>query len=129
MRFILAFALLCAAQPLLAQDYAEESLPDPKQEAQAIALMDTLRCVVCQGQPISGSNADLARDMRRLVRERIATGESPDDVRSWLVNRYGQWISLKPDVNEMTAPLWLIPLLALAGAAALYSRRAKRKGR
>ena len=129
MRFILAFALLCAAQPLLAQDYAEESLPDPKQEAQAIALMDTLRCVVCQGQPISGSNADLARDMRRLVRERIATGESPDDVRNWLVNRYGQWISLKPDVNEMTAPLWIIPLLALVGAAALYSRRAKRKGR
>jgi cytochrome c-type biogenesis protein CcmH len=129
MRFILAFALLCAAQPLLAQDYAEESLPDPKQEAQAIALMDTLRCVVCQGQPISGSNADLARDMRRLVRERIEAGESPDAVRNWLVNRYGQWISLKPDVNEMTAPLWLIPLLALLGAAALYSRRAKRKGR
>lgn len=129
MRFILAFALSCAAQPLLAQDYAEESLPDPKQEAQAIALMDTLRCVVCQGQPISGSNADLARDMRRLVRERIEAGESPDAVRNWLVNRYGQWISLKPDVNEMTAPLWLIPLLALLGAAALYSRRAKRKGR
>ena len=129
MRFILTFALLCAAQPLLAQDYAEESLPDPKQEAQAIALMDTLRCVVCQGQPISGSNADLARDMRRLVRERIEAGESPDAVRNWLVNRYGQWISLKPDVNEMTAPLWLIPLLALLGAAALYSRRAKRKGR
>lgn len=129
MRFILAFALLCAAQPLLAQDYAEESLPDPKQEAQAIALMDTLRCVVCQGQPISGSNADLARDMRRLVRERIEAGESPDAVRNWLVNRYGQWISLKPDVNEMTAPLWLIPFLALLGAAALYSRRAKRKGR
>ena len=129
MRSILAFVLLCAAQPLLAQDYAEESLPDPKKEAQAIALMDTLRCVVCQGQPISGSNADLARDMRRLVRERIEAGESPDAVRNWLVNRYGQWISLKPDVNEITAPLWLIPLLALLGAAALYSRRAKRKGR
>ena len=129
MRSILAFVLLCAAQPLLAQDYAEESLQDPKKEAQAIALMDTLRCVVCQGQPISGSNADLARDMRRLVRERIEAGDSPDAVRNWLVNRYGQWISLKPDVNEMTAPLWLIPLLALLGAAALYSRRAKRKGR
>jgi cytochrome c-type biogenesis protein CcmH len=113
----------------MAQDYADESLQNPKQEAQAIALMDTLRCVVCQGQPISGSNADLARDMRRLVRERIAMGDSPDDVRAWLVNRYGQWISLKPAVNEQTAPLWVIPLLALAGAAALYVRRAKRKGR
>ena len=129
MRFTLALALLCAAQPILAQDYADESLQNTKQEAQAIALMDTLRCVVCQGQPISGSNADLARDMRRLVRERIALGESPDDVRTWLVNRYGQWISLKPAVNEQTAPLWLIPVLALLGAAALYTRRAKRKGR
>jgi cytochrome c-type biogenesis protein CcmH len=129
MRFILTLALICAAQPLLAQDYSEESLPDPKQEAQAVSLMDTLRCVVCQGQPISGSNADLARDMRRLVRERIAAGESPDAVRAWLVSRYGQWISLKPAVNEETAPLWAIPLLALIGAGALYSRRAKRKGR
>ena len=129
MRFILAVVLLCVTQPALAQDYAEESLPDPKQEEQAIVLMDTLRCVVCQGQPISGSNADLARDMRRLVRERIEAGESPDAVRNWLVNRYGQWISLKPSMNEQTAPLWIIPLLALAGAGALYSRRAKRKGR
>jgi cytochrome c-type biogenesis protein CcmH len=127
-RFLIA-ATLCLAQPVLGQDYAEESLPDVNQEAQAVALMDTLRCVVCQGQPISGSNADLARDMRRLVRERIALGESPDDVRTWLVNRYGQWISLKPAVNEQTAPLWVIPVLALLGAAALYTRRAKRKGR
>ncbi len=129
MRFILASLLLVSAQPLIAQDYADESLRDPRQEAQAIELMDTLRCVVCQGQPISGSNADLARDMRRLVRERIAMGESPDAVRDWLVKRYGQWISLKPAVNEQTAPLWVIPVFALAGAAALYFRRAKKRGR
>jgi len=125
-RFLIA-ASLFLAQPAFGQDYAEESLPDVNQEAQAVALMDTLRCVVCQGQPISGSNADLARDMRRLVRERIATGESPETVRTWLVSRYGQWISLKPQVNELTAPLWLIPLIALGGAGLLYSRRFKRK--
>jgi cytochrome c-type biogenesis protein CcmH len=125
-RFLIA-ATLCLAQPVLGQDYAEESLPDANQEAQAVALMDTLRCVVCQGQPISGSNADLARDMRRLVRERIAAGESPETVRAWLVSRYGQWVSLKPEVNELTAPLWLIPIIAMGGAALLYSRRFKRK--
>ncbi|MEY4890524.1 MAG: hypothetical protein RIQ75_1654 [Pseudomonadota bacterium] len=125
-RFLIA-ATLCLAQPVLGQDYAEESLPDVNQEAQAVALMDTLRCVVCQGQPISGSNADLARDMRRLVRERIAAGESPETVRAWLVSRYGQWVSLKPEVNELTAPLWLIPIIAMGGAALLYSRRFKRK--
>ncbi len=125
-RFLIA-ATLCLAQPAVGQDYAEESLPDVNQETQAVALMDTLRCVVCQGQPISGSNADLARDMRRLVRERIAAGESPEAVRAWLVSRYGQWVSLKPQVNELTAPLWLIPLIALGGAGLLYSRRFKRK--
>lgn len=129
MRRLLMIALLGVAQPVLSQDYSEESLPDPKQEAQAVALMDTLRCVVCQGQPISGSNADLARDMRRLVRERIAAGESPEAVRAWLVGRYGQWISLKPEFNDMTAPLWAIPIIALAGAGALYARRAKRRGK
>lgn len=125
-RFLIA-ASLCLAQPAFGQDYAEESLPDVNQETQAVALMDTLRCVVCQGQPISGSNADLARDMRRLVRERIAAGESPETVRAWLVSRYGQWVSLKPQVNELTAPLWLIPIIALGGAVLLYSRRFKRK--
>lgn len=125
-RFLIA-ATLCLAQPAFGQDYAEESLPDVNQETQAVALMDTLRCVVCQGQPISGSNADLARDMRRLVRERIAAGESPETVRAWLVSRYGQWVSLKPEVNELTAPLWLIPLIAMGGGGLLYSRRFKRK--
>ena len=72
----LILAALLAA-PVMAQDYAEVSLPDPRQEAAATTLMDSLRCVVCQGQPISGSNADLAGDMRRIVRERIAAGESP----------------------------------------------------
>lgn len=122
---ILALALL--ASPVLGQDYAEVSLPDARAEAQAVALMDSIRCVVCQGQPISGSNADLAGDMRRLIRERIAAGETPEQVRSFLIGRYGDWVSFKPEVKTITAPLWLLPLLALLGGGALVARRLQRR--
>lgn len=120
-------AVLLLAVPAMAQDYADEALPNPRQEAQAVALMDTIRCVVCQGQPISGSNADLAGDMRRMIRERIAAGDSPDEVRSWLIGKYGDWVSFKPQVKPATLPLWLVPLLALAGGIWLVARRLKRK--
>lgn len=123
----LFLALLVAAMPVAAQDYAQESLPDPKQEAQATALMDTIRCVVCQGQPISGSNADLAGDMRRVIRERIAAGESPEQVRAWLVSKYGDWVSFKPQVKPATMPLWIVPLAALLGGIWLVSRRLRRR--
>ena len=123
LRAALCAAVLFAAVPLAAQDYAEVSLPDPAQEAQALALMDSIRCVVCQGQPISGSNADLAGDMRRLVREHIAAGESPDQVRAFLVSKYGDWVSFKPVVKGETLPLWIAPLLALLGGGWLVSRR------
>ncbi|WP_374531650.1 cytochrome c-type biogenesis protein CcmH [Novosphingobium sp.] len=123
LRAALCAAVLFAAVPLAAQDYAEVSLPDPAQEAQALALMDSIRCVVCQGQPISGSNADLAGDMRRLVREHIAAGESPEQVRAFLVSKYGDWVSFKPVVKGETLPLWIAPLLALLGGGWLVSRR------
>lgn len=128
---LLPLALLAA--PLGAQtaapDYAEVSLPDPAKEAQALALMDSLRCVVCQGQPISGSNADLAGDMRRMVRERIAAGDSPEQVRAWLVSKYGDWVSFRPEVKSETLPLWAVPLLALAAGGWLVSRRLGRKSK
>lgn len=122
------FALLAALMltpPALAQDYAQVSLPDPAKERQAAALMDTIRCVVCQGQPVSGSEADLAGDMRRIIRERIAAGESPDQVRAWLVGKYGDWVSFKPVLKAATLPLWLLPLLALAVGLSLVLRRLK----
>lgn len=129
--FALLLAVFAAAMPvaLAAQDYAEVALPDPKQEAQAVRLMDTIRCVVCQGQPISGSNADLAGDMRRLIRERIAAGDTPEQVRQWLVSKYGDWVSFKPQVRPATLPLWIVPLLALLGGGWLVSRRLRRTGR
>lgn len=122
-----ALALFAMAVPAMAQDYAEVSLPDPAKEEQALALMDSLRCVVCQGQPISGSNASLAGDMRRIVRERIAAGESPEQVRAFLVSKYGDWVSFKPVLKEETAPLWLVPLVALLGGGWLVSRRLKKR--
>ena len=118
---LLAGLLLAASA--VAQDYAEESLPNPAQEEQALALMDAVRCVVCQGQPISGSNADLAGDMRRIIREKIAAGESPVQVRAWLVSKYGDWVSFQPQVKPETLPLWLVPLLALIGGIWLLTRR------
>jgi cytochrome c-type biogenesis protein CcmH/NrfF len=128
LRSMLAFALLFAS-PLAAQDLADVSLPDPQAEAQAVALMDTIRCVVCQGQPISGSNAGLAADMRRVIRERIGAGQSPDEVRAWLISRYGEWVTFEPVPSARTAPLWLVPLLALLLGAWLVSRRLRRKQR
>ncbi len=126
MRTWIAFLLaLLLAAPALAQDYAEVSLPDARQERQALALMDAIRCVVCQGQPISGSNADLAGDMRRIIRERIAAGETPAEVRVWLVGKYGDWVSFRPQVSPATLPLWIVPLLALIGGLWLLSRRLK----
>ena len=125
---LLAALLLVApaiAQNAGAPDYAEVSLADPAKEAKALALMDTIRCVVCQGQPVSGSNADLAGDMRRIIRERVAAGETPDQVRAWLVSKYGAWVSFKPPVEARTAPLWLVPLLALLGGFWLLLRRLK----
>ena len=122
---LLAAVALALAVPAMAQDLAEISLADPRQEAQAVALMDSIRCVVCQGQPVSGSNASLAGDMRRLIRERIAAGDKPEDVRAMLVSKYGDWVSFKPVVKPATLPLWIVPLLALLGGVWLVSRRVR----
>ena len=94
--------------------YADVQLADPRQEARATALMATLRCLVCQGQSIADSDADMAGDMRRLVRTRIGAGERPDAVRSWLIARYGDYVSYDPPLSAATWPLWATPLALLA---------------
>lgn len=115
----IALALLLLAGPAMADSnrppaaMANTQLRDPAQEAQAQALMETLRCLVCQGQSIADSNADMAGDMRALVRQRIAAGERPGDIRRWLVERYGDYVSYDPPFDWRTAPLWLAPLLLL----------------
>jgi cytochrome c-type biogenesis protein CcmH len=127
-RLLLVIALL-AAQPLFADSnlppayWSNRQLPDPKQEAQAQALMEQLRCLVCQGQSIADSDAELAGDMRDLVRRRIAAGEKPSAIRAWLIQRYGTWISYKPTTEPAAWPLWLAPLALLLVGAWLIRRR------
>ena len=126
---------LLIATPLLADSdlpaarWANEQLPDPRQEAQAKALMEELRCLVCQGQAIADSDAELAGDMRALVRQRIADGQSPEQVRTWLIERYGSYVSYRPPVEPLTWPLWAAPILLLvAGAWLLRKRLVRRRG-
>lgn len=127
---IIIGALLLSLTPAsaLAQgEYNNVQLPNPRQEAEAVALMDTIRCVVCQGQSVADSNADLAADMRGLIRERIAAGEKPEAIRGWLIGHYGEWVSFKPVLDKRSAPLWLIPASALAIGAFLMRGRFKKK--
>jgi cytochrome c-type biogenesis protein CcmH len=129
-RLLLILAIL-AIEPVLADSnlppayWAYRQLPDPKQEAQAQALMAELRCLVCQGQSIADSDAELAGDMRDLVRRRIAAGERPGAIRAWLIQRYGTWISYKPTDEPAAWPLWLAPVALLLAGAWLVRRRIK----
>ncbi len=115
----LAISLLALSGPVAAQtrppaDYANVQLRDPAKEAEAKALMETLRCLVCQGQSIADSDADMAGDMRSLVRQRIAAGDNATQVRDWLVARYGDYVTYDPPVSAVTLPLWLTPIALLA---------------
>lgn len=129
----LLFLLALLAAPLHADSglppaaLANTQLRDPAQEAKAQALMVTLRCLVCQGQSIADSDADMAGDMRALVRQRIAAGESPDSVRRWLIDRYGDYVTYDPPFNRTTAALWLAPLGMIAIGAWLARGSFKRR--
>jgi cytochrome c-type biogenesis protein CcmH len=132
-RLLVLLALLLSA-PALADSslppahWANRQLPDARQEAQAKALMEELRCLVCQGQSIADSDAEIAGDMRDLVRRRIAAGEKPGEIRSWLVERYGDWVSYRPSAAPVTWPLWLAPILLLGAGALLLRKRIARRG-
>lgn len=115
----LVAALLLAASPAVAITSPDEMLKDPALEARARALGRELRCLVCQNQSIDDSNADLAKDLRRLVRERIAAGDSDEQVLAFLTERYGDFVLLKPPVKPATWLLWFGPPAALLGGAGL----------
>ena len=106
---------------------AYTQLADPRQEAQARALMETLRCLVCQGQSIADSDAEMAGDMRALVRQRIAAGEAPGEVRAYLVQRYGDYVTYDPPLSWLTAPLWLAPIVLLVAGLLLARRLFRRR--
>lgn len=124
----LLLAMILAA-PLAAQDklppsfYAYRQLEDPAKEAKAQALMETLRCLQCQGQSIADSDAPIAGDMRNQVRLRVKAGEDPEAIRAWLIERYGDYVSYTPRITSMTWPLFVAPLALLSLAFVLLRRR------
>ncbi|MEL1249994.1 cytochrome c-type biogenesis protein [Aurantiacibacter sp. DGU6] len=133
MRWLAALLLLAIAAPMAAQDtmppapYAYTQLEDPAQEEQARELMHTLRCLKCQSQSIADSDAPMAGDMRHQVRTRIAAGESSDEIREWLISRYGDYVSYEPQISSTTWPLFVLPVILLLLAGTVLLRRMGRK--
>jgi len=109
-----------------------EHLADPALEARAVALQKQFRCLVCQGESLDESNADLARDLRRLIRKRIQEGASDDAITAYLVSRYGDFILMKPPLVAETYALWFGPLVVLliaGGVAGLVVVRARNQAK
>jgi cytochrome c-type biogenesis protein CcmH len=120
--------LAAGAQP--DQDTFVPPLANPVLEARAKALQTQLRCLVCQGQSIDESNAPLAADLRRLIRQQIQSGKSDDDIKSFLVARYGAFVLMKPPVRQDTVFLWFGPALLVLGGAGIIGvivMRARRR--
>jgi cytochrome c-type biogenesis protein CcmH len=130
-----AFAsiLLALSVPVFAQGsgptppLANRQLADPAQEAQAMRLMHSLRCIQCQGQSIADSDAAMAGTMRAEVRQQIAAGEKPQAIRSWMIDRYGEWVSFEPDMKGAGLLLWIAPFVIFLAsiwlARGLFRRR------
>ena len=126
----LPFAALAAAILLATPAHAvqpDEILKDPALEGRARGISAGLRCLVCQNQSIDDSDAPLARDLRVLVRERLKAGDSDGDVRDFVVQRYGEFVLLRPVCGAHTLFLWLTPVLVLAlGGLGLYGALRRR---
>ena len=122
----LGLAVLALPGPARAVSDPAEMLSNPAQEARAERIGSQLRCLVCQNESIEDSNADLARDLRHIVRQQVLAGRTDQQIIAWMVARYGNFVRLRPPFNPTTWLLWLSPLLALAvglGAALLGRRR------
>ena len=127
LRGVLLLLALVLAAPVHAVE-PSEVLPDPALEARAREIGRALRCVVCQNQSIDDSNAEVARDMRRAVRERLVAGDSNTSVFDFMVARYGDYVLLKPPFKVGTLVLWLgapLVLLIAGGALLIAARRRK----
>ncbi|NBX65908.1 MAG: cytochrome c-type biogenesis protein CcmH [Proteobacteria bacterium] len=129
----LVFALLfiCFTTSAWAVTHPDERLKDPALEARAVALSQTLRCVVCQNESIEASHADIAKDLRRIVRTQIAVGKTDDEIRAFLQARYGDYVFLEPPFTPRTWLLWLIPIAVMACGCTMASlhmlKRRRRK--
>lgn len=98
---------------------AAQEAADAKLEARTTAVASTLRCPVCQGESIQDSPADLARDMRALVREQLRAGKTPEEVKAYFVGRYGEWILLEPRMTGINILLYVFPVVLVLGGLAL----------
>lgn len=130
MKFVIAilFSLFAAASACAAE---ADALGNPALEARARALQKELRCLVCQGESLDESNAPLAADLRRLIREHIQAGETDDQIKGFLVARYGDFVLLDPPLRSDTFLLWFGPvlLLLMGGTAVVFTvARARRRG-
>lgn len=115
----LGLLVLLAAPAAHAISDPAEMLPNPAQEQRAEEIGRQLRCLVCQNESIEDSGADLAKDLRGIVRQRVTAGDSDKQVIAWMVARYGDFVRLRPPFNMLTALLWLSPLLAVGAGLAL----------
>ncbi len=128
LRILLASLVLAFATPVFAALDPAEVLDDPVLEQRARGLSTQLRCMVCQNQSIDDSNAELARDLRILVRERLVEGDTDEEVIQFVVSRYGEYVLLQPLFNARNAILWGAPiLLLLAGGGFIYASTRKRR--
>lgn len=120
-------AFLLIAGPAHAISDPSEALPNKQEEARAVAIGKQLRCLVCQNESIEDSGADLARDLRHIVRQQVAAGRTNQQVIAWLVKRYGNFVRLDPPFEPSTWLLWFSPVLAVAAGAGivLAARRAR----
>ena len=122
---VLALALMAPVAGRAADAVPTEM--DPVKAARAVKLAEKLRCLVCQNQSIADSNAELANDLRGQIREQIAAGKSDDEIVSYMVNRYGDFVLYQPPFKMTTVLLWAGPALLLVGGALVLARNLRRR--
>jgi cytochrome c-type biogenesis protein CcmH len=121
------FIVIAALLTMAAASDPAERLPDPAQEARARHIFQEVRCLVCQNESIDDSEADLARDLRAIVRQQVAAGRTDAEVRAFLVDRYGEFVLLKPPFSIGNLALWLGPLAALLLGASMMAALLRRR--
>jgi cytochrome c-type biogenesis protein CcmH len=123
MRARAVLAALAAVFCMAAASDPAERLPDPAQEARARHIFEQVRCLVCQNESIDDSEADLARDLRGIVRQQVREGRSDAQIKHFLVERYGEFVLLRPSFSIGNAALWIVPfLIVVLGLALLFGR-------
>lgn len=127
MRWRAALAALFGVLSIAAASDPSERLPDPAEEARARAIMQDVRCLVCQNESIDDSEAALAKDLRRIVREQVRAGKSDDQIKQYLTDRYGQFVLLRPSFDPANLVLWLGPFVVVGFGVVLLIGRLRNR--